>query len=96
MESTKSTTKKKCTFLETPMSAVTSLMQVPGVGTATLEKLTKAGIQSPSQLMGYFMMINKDPDAMSTWLQSTCAIRQRESAVIAEALFAKTGRMESL
>ena len=90
------TTKKRSTFLSTPLNAVTSLTQIPGIGTATLEKLTKAGITTPSQLLGQFMLLNKNPEAMSNWLRSACNIRAREGAAMSEALFAKTNRMEVL
>jgi nucleotidyltransferase/DNA polymerase involved in DNA repair len=90
------TTKKRSAFLSTPLNAVTSLTQIPGVGTATLEKLTKAGISTPSQLLGQFMLLNKSPEAMSDWLRLACNIRQREGSAMAEALFAKTIRMEVL
>ena len=93
---TENTSKKNATFLSTPFNSVTSLTQIPGVGTTTLEKLTKAGITAPSQLIGQFLLLNKDPDAMRQWLQSACAVRQREGTLIANALAEKTGRMEML
>ena len=90
------TTKKHATFLSTPLNSVTLLSQIPGVGGATLDKLTKAGVTAPSQLIGHFLLLNKDPQAMRQWLQATCTVRQRESAMIADALAAKAGRMEML
>ena len=77
----------------TPLSAVTSLSQVPGVGATTLELLTRQQILSVQQLLGHFMLLNRDTDAMARWLHRVCFVRRRECVVIAEALFAKTERM---
>jgi hypothetical protein len=87
------TTKKNATFLSTPLNAITSLTQVPGVGVVTLDRLSKCGISSPGQLLGQFMLLNRDKEAMTNWLRSACSVRQREGDVIAEALFEKTARM---
>lgn len=87
------TTKKRSTFLSTPLNAVTSLTQVPGVGPVTLERLTRFGITNPSQLVGQFMLLDRDKAAMANWLRSACAVRQRESDMMAEALFEKSERM---
>jgi predicted flap endonuclease-1-like 5' DNA nuclease len=91
MENT--TTKKRSTFLSTPLNSVTSLNQVPGVGPVTLERLTQRGITSPAQLIGQFMLLNRDRAAMAEWLHKACAVRQREGEMVAEALFEKSERM---
>ena len=87
------TTKKQATFLSTPLNAITSLNQVPGIGVVTLDRLSKCGISNPWQLIGQFMLLNRDKKEMTDWLQSECSVRQREGDVIAEALFEKTTRM---
>ena len=91
MENT--TTKKRATFLSTPLNSVTSLNQVPGIGPVTLDRLTQCGITTPAQLIGQFMLLNRDRVAMVDWLRSVCAVRQREADAIAEALFEKSERM---
>lgn len=91
MENT--TTKKRATFLSTPLNSVISLNQVPGVGPVTLDRLTQCGITTPAQLIGQFMLLNRDRVAMVGWLRSACAVRQREGDAIAEALFEKSERM---
>ena len=93
MDNANTTTKKRATFLSTPLNSVTSLNQVPGVGPVTLERLTQRGITSPAQLIGQFMLLNRDQVAMTDWLRSTCAVRQREGEMVAEALFEKSERM---
>jgi hypothetical protein len=91
MENT--TTKKRATFLSTPLNSITSLNQVPGVGPVTLDRLSQRGITSPAQLIGQFMLLNRDRAAMVEWLQKECAVRQREGEMVAEALFEKSERM---
>jgi hypothetical protein len=90
---TASTTKKRSAFLSIPLSAVVSLSQVPGVGPVTLERLAARGITVPAQLVGQFMVLNRDRVAMVSWLCSECSARKREGEMIAEALFEKTERM---
>ena len=87
------TTKKAASFLSTPLSEIVSLSQVPGVGPITLERLGRQSISTVSQLIGQFMLLGSDVEAMVSWLDTTCAVRRREGSVIAEALFAKTERM---
>ena len=87
------TTKKYASFLSTPLRDVASLSQVPGVGTVTLGKLMTSGIKTPQQLVGQFMVLNKDTDSMIHWLRTACSVRSREADVIAEALLAKTERV---
>jgi predicted flap endonuclease-1-like 5' DNA nuclease len=91
MENT--TTKKRATFLSTPLNSITSLNQVPGVGPVTLDRLSQRGITAPAQLIGQFMLLNRDRAAMVEWLQKECAVRQREGEMVAEALFEKSKRM---
>jgi len=91
-----SSTKKQDAFLSTPLSAVASLTQVPGIGPTTLEKLARAGISTPSQLLGQFLLLDKEPDRMRLWLRTQCGVREREAAAVSEALFAKANRMEML
>ena len=90
------TTKKAASFLATPLSAIVSLSMVPGVGPKTLDHLAHHGITTPHQLIGQFMLLGSDVEAMIHWLCTACAVRRREGAVIAEALFAKTERMQVL
>ena len=87
------TTKKQATFLSTPLNSITSLTQVPGVGIVTLDRLSKVGVSNPAQLIGQFLLLNRDKDAMVNWLRTACTVRQREGDVIAEALWDKTARM---
>jgi len=87
------TTKKRECFLSTPLQAVSSLLQVPGVGPVTLERLTQAGISTPQQLVGQFMVLNRSTVAMVSWLKHACSVGRREANIVAEALFAKTERM---
>jgi len=87
------TTKKRECFLSTPLQAVSSLLQVPGVGPVTLDRLTQAGISTPQQLVGQFMVLNRSTVAMVSWLKHACSVGGREANIVAEALFAKTERM---
>ena len=87
------TTKKRECFLSTPLQAVSSLLQVPGVGPVTLERLTQAGISTPQQLVGQFMVLNRSTVAMVSWLKHACSVGGREANIVAEALFSKTERM---
>ena len=88
-----STTKKRNTFISTPLTAVTSLTMVPGIGTVTLVTLSKVGIISPQQLVGHFMVLNRDAAAMTSWLKQSCGVRQREADTIVEALAEKCERL---
>ena len=88
-----STTKKKASFLSTPLQTMCSLLQVPGIGPVTLERLTRAGIATPQQLVGQFMVLNRDTGAMVAWLKHTASVGRREAGVVAEALAEKTERM---
>ena len=90
------TSKKASTFLSTPLSDVVSLSQVPGVGTATFERLARHQILSVQQLLGRFLMLDRDTKAMVQWLHAACSVRRREAMVISEALFAKMERMAVL
>ena len=90
---TNNTTKKRSTFLSTPLTAITSLTLVPGIGSVTLERLARVNITHPQQLVGQFMLLNSDADAMAAWLRQSCAVRQREADVIVEALVAKCERL---
>ena len=90
------TSKKNATFLSTPLNNIVSLSQIPGIGAVTLEKLARVGVSTPAQLLGQFMMMDKDPSAMVLWLESKCSVRQREGNTIAEALLAKSERMGML
>ena len=87
------TTKKRSSFLSTPLQAVSSLLQIPGVGPVTLERLTQSGILTPQQLVGQFMLLNRNPATMVSWLKHACSVGGREAKAISEALFAKTERM---
>ncbi len=87
------TSKKQADFLSTPLEAVRSLLQVPGVGAATLERLTRAGVTTPQQLVGQFMVLNRDRASMAAWLKGSCGVRQREAGTITEALLDKTQRI---
>jgi hypothetical protein len=63
------------------------------VGPVTLDRLSQRGITAPAQLIGQFMLLNRDRTAMVEWLQRECAVRQREGEMVAEALFEKSERM---
>ena len=92
-DTTTSTTKKRSVFLTIPLSAVVSLSQVPGIGPVTLERLAVRGITTPAQLVGQFMLLNRDRAAMVNWMYSECSTRKREGEMVAEALFEKSERM---
>ena len=92
METNNTTTKKHNTFISTPLTAVTSLTMVPGVGTVTLQRLAKAGILHPQQLVGHFMVLNRDATAMISWLKQS-GVRQREADTIVNALVVKCERI---
>ena len=93
MDTNNNTTKKHSTFISTPLTAVTSLTMVPGIGPATLERLIKVGIVHPQQLVGHFMVLNRDAAAMVSWLKQSCGVRQREADTIVEALAEKCERL---
>ncbi len=87
------TTKKRATFLSTPLRDMISLSQIPGVGAVTHGRLVRAGIATPQQLVGQLMILNRDDEAMLRWLKETCGVREREAQVVVEALMAKTERV---
>ncbi len=87
------TTKKRESFLNTPLRDMISLSQIPGVGAVTHGRLVRANIATPQQLVGQLMVLGRDEAAMVRWLRSTCMIRAREAAVVVEALMAKTERV---
>ena len=87
------TTKKRATFLCTPLRDMISLSQIPGVGAVTHGRLLRAGMATPQQLVGQLMLLDRDDEAMKRWLKNVCAVREREAEVVVEALMAKTERV---
>ena len=79
-----SSTKKNNTFLSTPLQDC-SLCDVPGVGEVSHARLLEAGISTPEQLVGHFLVCKRDHDAMTRWLVAL-GIRTQEAVKIATAL----------
>ena len=78
------TSKKHSTFLSTPLQDC-SLSDVPGVGEVARAKLIEAGVATPEQLMGHFLISKRDHTIMAQWLMAS-GIRTQEAVKIASAL----------
>ena len=78
------TTKKQASFLSTPLQD-TALHDVPGIGSVSHTHLTNAGVGTSQQLMGHFLIMNRDVDAMARWLQAA-GVRAQEVGKIVDAL----------
>lgn len=81
------TSKKHNTFLSTPLQDC-SLSDVPGVGDVARAKLIEAGVCTPEQLMGHFLISKRDHAAMTQLLIGS-GIRTQEATKIASALESK-------
>ncbi len=81
------TTKKHNTFMSTPLQDC-NLCDVPGVGDVAHAKLVAAGISTPEQLMGHFLISNRDHNTMTQWLTKS-GVRTQEALKIATALETK-------
>ena len=78
------TSKKQNTFLSTPLQDC-SLSDVPGVGEVARAKLIEAGVGTPEQLMGHFLISKRNHTTMAQWLMVS-GIRTQEAVKIASAL----------
>jgi hypothetical protein len=78
------TSKKNNTFMSTPLQDC-SLSDVPGVGEVSHSRLIGAGIATTEQLMGQFLIVKRDRDAMTQRLMAL-GIRTQEAVKIATAL----------
>ena len=81
------TSKKQNTFLSTPLQDC-SLSDVPGVGEVARAKLIEAGVATPEQLMGHFLIAKRNHGIMTQWLMAS-GIRTQEAVKIASALDCK-------
>ena len=88
------TTKKHATFLSTPLQD-TGLQDVPGIGSVSYAHLTEAGISTSQQLMGHFLVTNRDVSAMTQWLQAA-GVRAQEVGKIVDALEKKARVMVAI
>ena len=61
------------------------LSDVPGVGEVACAKLIEAGVGTPEQLMGHFLISNRNYSTMTQWLIAS-GVRAQEAAKIAAAL----------
>jgi hypothetical protein len=78
------TTKKHNTFMSTPLQDC-HLSDVPGAGDVACAKLIEAGVCTPEQLMGHFLISNRNHSTMTQWLVAS-GVRAQEAAKIATAL----------
>ena len=89
---TTTTSKKFNTFLSRPLQD-SALNEVPGVGHATLLKLTQANVDSTEKLIGMYLSNGRSQERMKHWLVSACSIRAQEAGKITDALDRKTHSM---
>ena len=82
---TTTTTKKQTTFLSTPLQDST-LHDVPGVGPVSHAQLTEAGVRSAQQLVGQFLVMDCDREAMAQWLADGVGVRAQEVGKIVNAV----------
>jgi hypothetical protein len=78
------TTKKHNSFMSTPLQDCT-LCCIPGVGEVAHQRLISAGVSTPEQLMGHFLLANRDYRTMTRWLLAA-GVRAQEAVKIASAL----------
>lgn len=62
---------------------------VPGVGEASVKKLAEKGVRSAQQLMGRFLLLNRDGDAMDAFLEGA-GLSARWATMTREALADKS------
>ncbi len=75
---------KQNTFMSTPLQDC-ALGDIPGVGDVARAKLLAAGVGTPEQLMGHFLLSRRDHRMMTRWLLAA-GIRAQEAVKIACAL----------
>lgn len=78
------TTKKHNTFMSTPLQDC-ALSDIPGVGDVARARLIAAGVETPEQLVGHFLVGKRDTRAMTHWLL-TAGVRAQEVGKIVAAL----------
>jgi hypothetical protein len=87
--STITTTKKFNNFISRPLQDC-SLLDIPGVGKCSHEKLVASGMDTPEKLMGLFLVSARSAQKMKQWLVSNCSVRAQEAGKISEALDRKS------
>jgi hypothetical protein len=89
------TTKKFDDFMSRPLQDC-DIQNVPGVGPVALGKLKDANIDTAEKLVGHFLLLGRDTEKMSKWLQDVCEIRMQESGKVSEALQKKAAKIVTL
>jgi hypothetical protein len=89
------TTKKFNDFMSRPLQDC-DIKNVPGVGPVALGKLKNANIDTAEKLVGHFLLLGRDPDKMTNWLQEVCDIRVQEGTKISDALHKKAAIIVTL
>ena len=87
--STITTTKKFNNFISRPLQDC-SLLDIPGVGKSSHEKLVASGMDTPEKLMGLYLVSARSAEKMKQWLVSNCSVRAQEAGKISEALDRKS------
>ena len=80
-----STSKKHNCFVSSPMGDK-SVTALPGIGRVMEDKLKQKGFEQASQIFGSFLMMKKDKDKFTGWLQTECGIGARYSERVQDAL----------
>ena len=62
-----------------------ALSDIPGVGDVARARLIAAGVETPEQLVGHFLVGKRDTRAMTHWLL-TAGVRAQEVGKIVAAL----------
>mmetsp|Transcript_16006 Transcript_16006/g.36952 ORF Transcript_16006/g.36952 Transcript_16006/m.36952 type:complete len:94 (-) Transcript_16006:274-555(-) len=86
------TTKKFEQFQSRPLRDCL-LKDVPGVGEVAENKLKDANIDDACKIVGHFLLLGRDTDKMTQWLEDVCEIRKQEGKKIAEALAEKAEKI---
>mmetsp|Transcript_5263 Transcript_5263/g.3699 ORF Transcript_5263/g.3699 Transcript_5263/m.3699 type:complete len:94 (+) Transcript_5263:3-284(+) len=86
------TTKKQEQFQAQPLQDC-KLSDVPGVGAKTLEKLNESNIDTAEKLVGHFMVMGRDTEKMTSWLEDVCEVRGVEAKKVAEGLAEKAAKI---
>uniref|UniRef100_A0A7E4V5H6 Barrier to autointegration factor n=1 Tax=Panagrellus redivivus TaxID=6233 RepID=A0A7E4V5H6_PANRE len=76
--STMSTSFKHREFTSEPMGDK-KVSDIAGIGNVYGSKLTERGFGNASNLMGQFLIMNKDKDAFASWLKSEIGVSSRYS-----------------
>lgn len=80
-----STSVAKDVFMSTPLEDI-SIDQVPGVGSATLPRLTEGNIFSGEALFGYFLYLGRDEGSFRQWLKDALEVHGAPAKKVYESM----------